>query len=39
MRQGWYQAMGLEVKETFVKCPKDGDSQCEIMVKGLAFPL
>jgi hypothetical protein len=39
MRQGWYQAMGLEVKETLVKCLKDGDSQCEIMVEGLAFPL
>jgi hypothetical protein len=37
MRQGWYQAMGLEVKETLVKCLKDGDSQCEIVVEGLAF--
>ncbi len=26
MRQGWYQAMGLEVKETLLKCLKDGDS-------------
>ena len=37
MRQGWYQAMGIEVKEILVKCLKDGDSQCEIVVDGLDF--
>ena len=39
MRQGWYQAMGLEVKETLLKCLKDGDSQCEVTVESLAFLL
>ena len=38
MRQGWYQAMGLEVKETLLKCLKDGDNQCEVTVESLAFP-
>ena len=37
LRAGWYQAMGLEVKETLLKCLKDGDSQCEIAVESLAF--
>jgi hypothetical protein len=37
MRQGWYQAMGLEVKKTLVKCLKNGNSQYEIVVEGLAF--
>ena len=39
LRQGWYQAMGVEVKENLVKCLKDGDSQCEIEVENLAFSL
>ena len=38
LRAGWYQAMGLEVKEKLVKCLKDGADQCEIIVDGLAFP-
>ena len=39
LRAGWYQAMGLDIKEKLIKCLKDGDDQCEIMVEGLAFPL
>ncbi|OGP91545.1 MAG: hypothetical protein A2031_09185 [Deltaproteobacteria bacterium RBG_19FT_COMBO_43_11] len=38
MRAGWYQAMGIEVKENLVKCLKDGDNQCEIIVENLSFP-
>lgn len=30
LRQGWYDAMGLPVKEHLVKCMKDGADQCEI---------
>lgn len=39
LRAGWYQAMGLDVKEKLVKCLKDGADQCEIMVEGVVFPL
>ena len=38
MRAGWYQAMGLEVKENLVKCLKDGAEQCEIMVEKVVYP-
>jgi hypothetical protein len=38
LRAGWYQAMGLDVKEKLIKCMKDGADQCEIMVDGLTFP-
>jgi len=38
MRAGWYQAMGLEVKENLVKCLKDGADQCEIVVENLVYP-
>jgi len=38
MRAGWYQAMGLEVKETLVKCLKDGADQCEILVENVVYP-
>lgn len=37
MRQGWYQAMGLEVKETLVKCLKDGADRCEITVENVVY--
>jgi hypothetical protein len=30
MRAGWYQAMGLEVKENLLKCLKGEDAQYEI---------
>ena len=39
LRAGWYEAMGLNVKETLVKCLKDGADQCEIISEGLEFPL
>jgi hypothetical protein len=39
LRAGWYQAMGLDVKEKLIKCLKDGADQCEIMVESLAFPV
>jgi hypothetical protein len=39
LRAGWYQAMGLDIKEKLVKCLKDGADQCEIMLEGLAFPV
>jgi hypothetical protein len=39
LRAGWYQAMGLDVKEKLVKCLKDGADQCEIMVESFAFPV
>jgi hypothetical protein len=35
LRAGWYEAMGLEVKEDLVKCLKDGADQCEIMVESV----
>jgi hypothetical protein len=38
MRQGWYQAMGLEVKENLVKCLKDGADRCEITVENVVYP-
>jgi len=39
LRAGWYEAMGLDVKEKLVKCLKDGADQCEIISDGLEFPL
>jgi len=38
MRAGWYQAMGLEVKENLVKCLKDGADRCEITVENVVYP-
>lgn len=38
MRAGWYQAMGLTVKEHLGKCMKDGDEWCEIMIEDIAYP-
>jgi hypothetical protein len=38
MRAGWYQAMGLEVKENLVKCLKDGADRCEIIVENIVYP-
>ena len=38
MRAGWYQAMGLEVKENLVKCLKDGADRCEIAVENVVYP-
>lgn len=38
MRAGWYQAMGLEVKENLVKCLKDGADRCEILVENVVYP-
>jgi hypothetical protein len=38
LRHGWYQAMGLQVKENLVKCLKNGADQCEIEVAAVAFP-
>jgi hypothetical protein len=38
MRTGWYQAMGLEVKENLIKCLKDGADRCEITVEGVVYP-
>jgi hypothetical protein len=38
MRAGWYQAMGLEVKENLVKCLKDGADRCEITVENIVYP-
>lgn len=37
-RAGWYQAMGVEVKEKLLKCLKDGDDRCEILIEDVAFP-
>jgi hypothetical protein len=31
MRAGWYEAMGVEVKESLKKCLKDGSDHCEII--------
>jgi hypothetical protein len=33
MRSGWYRALGIECKETLVKCMKDGDDRCEILIE------
>lgn len=38
MRAGWYEAMGLEVKENLVKCLKDGADRCEITVENVVYP-
>jgi hypothetical protein len=38
MRQGWYQAMGLQVKENLVKCLKNGDDCCEIEIEDFILP-
>jgi hypothetical protein len=38
MRAGWYEAMGLEVKENLVKCQKDGADRCEITVENVVYP-
>jgi hypothetical protein len=38
MRAGWYQAMGLDLKENLVKCLKNGAEQCEIMLENVIFP-
>lgn len=37
MRAGWYQAMGLEVKENLVKCMKDVADRCEITVEDVVY--
>jgi hypothetical protein len=39
LRRGWYEAMGIDVKESLVKCLKNGADQCEIIVESLAFPV
>jgi hypothetical protein len=33
LRAGWYEAMGVDAREDLLKCLKDGDPQCEILVK------
>ncbi len=38
LREGWYQAMGVEVKEKMLKCLKDGDNRCEILIETVVFP-
>jgi len=38
MRSGWYEAMGVEVKENLLKCLKDGADRCEIMVENIVYP-
>ena len=38
LRQGWYQAMGLQVKEKLAKCLKDGADCCEILLEDVVFP-
>lgn len=37
MRAGWYEAMGLEVKENCTKCLKDGADQCEIVIENICY--
>ncbi len=32
MRQGWYKALGLRVKEECLTCLKEGDKECNILV-------
>jgi hypothetical protein len=38
MRAGWYQAMGLELKENLVKCLKDGADRCEVLCENVVYP-
>ena len=33
LRAGWYQAMEIDVREKLVRCLKDGDPLCEILVE------
>ena len=37
MRAGWYEAMGVEVKEDLVRCLKDGADRCEIIAETIRF--
>jgi hypothetical protein len=39
MRAGWYEAMGLEIKENLITCLKDGSDRCEIMVEDIIYPV
>jgi len=38
LRAGWYQAMGIEVEERVIKCMKDGDERCEILLENIIYP-
>ena len=38
LRAGWYEAMGVTVRETTLKCLKDGDERCEILIEDIVFP-
>jgi hypothetical protein len=38
MRAGWYEAMGVEVKENMVTCLKDGADRCEIITEEVVYP-
>lgn len=33
MRSGWYKALGVKVEEKLLKCLKDGDDMCKIVLK------
>ena len=33
MRSGWYEALAMEVEEELVKCLKEGDKACEIVIR------
>ncbi|PKN88999.1 MAG: hypothetical protein CVU51_02435 [Deltaproteobacteria bacterium HGW-Deltaproteobacteria-1] len=37
IRAGWYEAMGVTVKETMIKCLKDGNSRCETVIENITF--
>lgn len=37
LRAGWYEAMGVDVKESLLKCMKNGDDHCEIGVELCQF--
>lgn len=38
LREGWYQAMGVSVRERLLKCLKHGDDRCEIFIESMVFP-
>ncbi len=38
LRAGWYQAMGIKAEEKLLRCLKDGDPRCEILVDNVIFP-
>lgn len=37
LRAGWYQAMDVKVEEKLLKCLKNGDDRCEILIDKIVY--